>query len=103
LRGGRAGGTLWPETNVARQRSTTSAPTDLEAAFQAAAAGKRVKVRRGRKTVVLVPLEDLERLEEADRDDDRALAAVAREALEEYTSSGEAGTPVDEVRPQRLQ
>lgn len=76
---------------MARQpASTPTAESTLEAAFAEAAGGRRVKVRRGRKTVAVVPVEDLERLEELDRAEDRALGDVARAAKAEAEANGEA-------------
>ena len=74
-----------------------SAP-DLEAAFRDAAAGRRVKVRRGRKTVGVVPARDLDRLEAMDEEEDRLLAQIGRAALEEFRASGEEAVSLEEVR-----
>ena len=63
-----------------------TAPTSTwEAAFSQAAAGQRVTVRRGRRTVAVVPVADLARLEdleaeEAAEDADLLAASLAAEA-----------------------
>lgn len=73
-----------------------TAITDLETAFAEAAAGKRVRFRRGRQTVAMISLADLRRLEELE--EDAWLNAEADRALAEQEASGEEWIPYEEVR-----
>lgn len=83
---------------MARPPDRATTEESLEAAFAAAAAGRRAKVRRGRKTVAVVPLADLRRLEKLDQAEDQALLARSLEALAEHELSGEEGVSLDELR-----
>lgn len=71
-------------------RAAQATELDLEAALAEAAAGRRVRCRRGRVVVAVVPVEDLELLQ---RLDDEADNAVAEEALAEPGT-----TPYEQVR-----
>jgi maleate cis-trans isomerase len=85
------------ESAVARPSSATT----LEAAFTEAAAGRRVKVRRGRQAVAVVPVEDLARLEELDAEEDRLLGEAAQQAKAAAEAQGETPVPWEEA-DQRL-
>ncbi|NUQ00770.1 MAG: hypothetical protein HUU35_13045 [Armatimonadetes bacterium] len=71
---------------------------DMDAAFAAAAGGCRVRVRRGRKAVAVVPLEDLQRLEELDSSEDRLLGDLADSAKQEWETAGKPTIAWDDVK-----
>ncbi|MBI2300689.1 MAG: type II toxin-antitoxin system Phd/YefM family antitoxin [Armatimonadetes bacterium] len=73
-------------------------PQDLETALAEAAAGRRARVRRGHKTVAVVPLEDLERLEELDAEEDADLLAASLAAEAEAKANGEEPVPWEDVK-----
>ena len=78
---------------MARPSLTSATGTTIEDATAAAAEGRRVTVHRGRQTVAVVPVSDLARLEELDREEDRLLGEAAAAAKAEAEASGEAPLP----------
>lgn len=79
-------------------KATNPTAPDFDAAFAEAAAGRRVKVKRGRQAVAVVPLADLEWLERLDAGEDRLLVEASLAALAEQEASGEPGVSLAEIR-----
>lgn len=69
----------------------------MEDAFAEAVSGRRVKVRRGRRAVAVVPMEDLQRLEELDAEEDRLLGEAAQAAKAEAEAKGEKPVPWEDA------